>query len=326
MDFGIAIPTSGSWADPVLIRDAVQVTEELGFSTAWFSDHVVIPDYATELMSRDWYDPLSCMLVAAGATHRVRLGSDVLVAPYRNPVLLSQILASADQLSGGRMTLGIGVGYVSGEFAALGAPYADRGAMTDEYLQVLRVLWESDGAVSFDGRWVEFERVHARPRPWQRPLPIWVGGNGVAGRRRAALLGDGWHPLFPTPERYATNRAAIVRIRAEAGLDAPFAWSLSTARVQVLASAADAPAFAGYAGRTEIPKEFRYAPAPPADADGRPRFVGTAAQVREDVRAYEAVGVEHIVLRFWVGEEGFGFGQFAEQLELFASEVRETSG
>jgi probable F420-dependent oxidoreductase len=305
-----------------MIRAGVQAAEDLGYEAVWFGDHIVVPEYAGHLLAPDWYDPLSCMLVGAGATRRIRLGSDVLVLPYRDPVALSQLLAGADRLCDGRLTLGVGVGYVSGEFAALGVPYATRGAMTDEYLRVLRLLWDSRGPASFSGRWVRFDDVHASPPPLQDPFPLWVGGNGPAGRRRAARLGSGWHPLFPTPDDYASGRADIEATRRGAGIEEPFTWSLSTAMVRVLLDGERAAGFTGYAGQADIPAEFGYAPAPPTAPSGRLRFVGTPAEVAGDLDEYGRAGAEHVTLRFWVGAEGFGVDELVDQLRRFADHVR----
>jgi probable F420-dependent oxidoreductase len=309
-----------------MIRAGISAAEELGYDTVWFGDHVVIPDYAAALLSPRWYDPLSCMLVGVGATRVIRFGTDVLVAPYRNPVVLSQLLASADQLCGGRLTLGVGVGYVSGEFSALGVPYDVRGPMTDEYIRVLRLLWSGGGPVSFTGRWVSLEAVHADPRPLQTPFPVWVGGNGTAGRRRAALLGSGWHPLFPTPEDYRLGRAEITARRKAAGIEEPFTFSLSTALVRVVLDGGEPVSFAGYAGQAEIPVEFGYAPPPPTTSSGRLRCVGTPVEVAEDLIDYGRAGVEQVTLRFWVGEEGFGVDDLVDQLQRFATHVRPRVG
>jgi alkanesulfonate monooxygenase SsuD/methylene tetrahydromethanopterin reductase-like flavin-dependent oxidoreductase (luciferase family) len=214
------------------------------------------------------------------------------------------------------------VGYVSGEFSALGVPYDVRGPMTDEYLRVLRLLWSGAGPVSFTGRWVSLEDVHAAPPPLQTPFPVWVGGNGAAGRRRAALLGSGWHPLFPAPEDYRSGRADIVARRAAAAIDEPFTFSLSTALVRVVLDGEGPVSFAGYAGQAEIPAEFGYAPPPPTTPSGRLRCVGTPLEVAEDLTEYGRAGVEQVTLRFWVGEEGFGVDELVDQLQRFATHVR----
>jgi probable F420-dependent oxidoreductase len=262
------------------------------------------------------------MLVGAGATRRLRFGTDVLVLPYRNPVVLSQTLASGDQLSGGRLTLGVGVGYISGEFAAVGSPsYGQRGAVTDEYLRVMRTLWEADGPASFSGEWVQFTDVIAEPKPLQTPFPVVVGGNGQRAYRRAALLGNGWHPLFPTPEAYATGRAEILRVRADAGLTGPFTFSYSCPLVNVMLDPSERPTVQPYTERLDIPDEYTYAPPFPVDDSGRDRFTGTPEEIASDVRTYVDAGVEHFALRFHIGEPGFDVKAFTTQLERFTTLV-----
>jgi probable F420-dependent oxidoreductase len=323
VQFGVVIPNHGPFGDRVAIRDLLQAAEALGYHTAWFGDHVVIPDYASQLSHPRWFDALSCCIFGAGATTRLRFGTDVLVLPYRNPVVLSQLVASADQLSDGRLTLGVGVGYISGEFAALDTPpYAERGAVTDEYLDVLRALWQSDGPVSFHGRYISFDDVHAAPPPLQTPFPLWVGGNGARALRRAALRGTGWHPLFPTPEQYAEGRARILAIRAEAGLAAePFSFGYSCPGVTVLDEGAPRAKPLSYDDFPGIPDEYKYAPPFPAAPDGRVRFVGTPDELAADVRAYADAGVEHLALRFWTADPNATVDDVLGQFERFQALV-----
>src|SRR4051812_35439518 len=270
VEFGVVIPSAGEWGDAGAIRAGVQAAEDLGFHTAWFGDHVVIPSYAAHLSEPNWFDSVSCMLVGAGATSRIRFGTDVLVLPYRNPVVLSQVLASGDQLSGGRLTLGVGVGYISGEFAAVGSPsYERRGAVTDEYLRAMRALWETDGPAAFAGEWVQFADVIAEPKPAQTPFPVFVGGNGARAFRRAATLGNGWHPLFPSPESYAAGRTEIMRIRGQSGAAGPFTFSFSCPLVSVQLDPSERPEVKPYTERTDIPAEYHYAPPFPTDEVGR---------------------------------------------------------
>jgi len=322
VEFGVVVPSYGPWADPGMVCAAIEATEALGFASAWFGDHVVIPSYAAHLSAPRWLDPLACALVGLGATRRLRFGTDVLVLPYRNPVVLSQLLAGADQLSGGRLTVGVGVGYVSGEFAALGTPaYAERGAVTDEYLDALRALWQTPGPVSFTGKWLGFDDVFAEPKPLQTPLPVWVGGNRAAGRRRAALRGDGWHPLFPTPEHYAAGRAEILAARAARRATGPFTFSYSCPECRVYLDSEPEQAAPTYTDATGVPDEYRYAPPPPQAPNGRLRFRGTPEEFRSDVAAFADAGVEHLVLRFWSWDPNVGVDGFVEQLERFQTLV-----
>lgn len=322
MKFGVVIPNHGPFGDRGAIRELIQAADDLDFDTAWFGDHVVIPDYAKNLSHPNWFDALACCIFGAGMTTRLRFGTDVLVLPYRNPVVLSQLVAGADQLSEGRITLAVGVGYISGEFAALDTPpYAERGAVTDEYLDVLRLLWQSEGAVSYAGRYISFDDIHAAPPPLQQPFPLWVGGNKAPGLRRAALLGNGWHPLFPTPEQYAAGRERILAIRAEHGLDGPFAFSFSCPGVAVLDDAAPRTKPLSYDDFPDIPAEYKYAPAFPAAADGRTRFVGSPAEIVADVRDYADAGVQHLALRFWTADPSVGVAQLLAQFERFRADV-----
>lgn len=322
MQFGVVIPNHGPFGDRGAIRELVQAAEALGFHTAWFGDHVVIPDYASQLSHPRWFDALACCIFGAGATTRIRFGTDVLVLPYRNPVVLSQLVASADQLSDGRLTLGVGVGYISGEFAALDTPpYAERGAVTDEYLAVLHALWGSGGPVSFHGRYVQFDDVHAAPPPLQSPFPVWVGGNGARAFRRAALSGTGWHPLFPTPEQYADGRRQILALRAEHGRTEPFAFSYSCPGVTVLDDDAPRAKPLGYDDFPGIPDEYKYAPPFPVDEHGRVRFVGSPAEIAADVRAFAAAGVEHLALRFWTADPNATVDDVLAQFERFQALV-----
>lgn len=322
MQYGVVIPNHGPFGDRGAIRELVQAAEDLGFHTAWFGDHVVVPDYAVALSSPNWFDALACCIFGAGATTTLRFGTDVLVLPYRNPVVLSQLVASADQLSDGRITLGVGVGYISGEFTAVDAPpYDERGAVTDEYLDVLRALWGATGAVSHTGRHVTFRDVHAGPAPLQQPLPVLVGGNGARAFARAAARGDGWHPLFPTPEGYAAGRARIEAQRATLGRTGPFTWSYSCPGVSVVDEGTPRAKPLSYDDFLDIPDEYRYAPPFPVAADGRLRFVGTPAEIADDLRAYAAAGVEHVALRFWTADPTATVADVLAQFARFADEV-----
>lgn len=317
--FGVVIPSYGRYGDPELLIRLVRTAERLGYEGAWFADHVVVPDYAVSWMPAPQLEPLTCCLVAIGATERIRVGIDVLVAPYRNPVLLAKMAATADRFGPGRLVLGIGVGYLRGEFEALGVPYDTRGAMTDEYLEFWRHAWTAPDPIAFAGKFVTVDAVHLAVKPTDGGIPLWVGGNIDRALRRAALLGDGWHPLWPTPERYASARARIVELREAARVERPFTFSFSCPAGRVL----DAPKDA-WVVPEPVPlarPEYGYSPTVPRDADGRPRFTGTADQLIEDVRVYAGAGVDHLTLRFWTSTVDLSPTELEEQLERFATEV-----
>ncbi|MFC0863158.1 TIGR03619 family F420-dependent LLM class oxidoreductase [Sphaerimonospora cavernae] len=320
MRFGVSIPADGRFADPAAIRAVVEAAEDLGYESAWFSDHIAVPAYATEGTSPCWYDALACCLVGAGWTRRLRFGTDVLVLPYRHPLVVAKLVATADQLSGGRLTIGAGVGYIRGEFEALGTPaYERRGAVTTEYLDVLRTAWESSGSLSFQGNYLQFTDVHLEPNPRQRPFPLWAGGNGAAARRRAALHANGWHPLFPSPSRYTDGREEILRLRAAAGLSDSFTFSLSTALARIRLSDRDGGRAASV--NRDLPDEYDYRPDVPITETGRPYFVGTPDELASDVRTYASAGVDHVVLRFWTPAQPIPVTEFISQMERWMRHV-----
>jgi probable F420-dependent oxidoreductase len=320
----VVVPSVGEFADPLVDADLLQQIEELGFDSVWFGDHVVVPDYASALMSEDWLEPISRCLIGLGRTSTLRFGTEVLVAPYRNPVLVAKMLATADALSGGRLTPAFGVGYLRGEFEALGSPpYDERGAVTDEYLDVIRTLWASDGPTSFEGTYVSFDDVLFGPRPSQDAMPMWVGGNAHAALRRAARLGTGWHPLFPTAEQYRAARSRILSLRAADPdtADRPFTFSYSCGTTKLLDRPTGPYVTGNWSDLGDVPEDFSYAPPLPTDETGRPHFMGTPDQVGDDIERYVAAGVEHFVLRFATGGPETTPSQMSRQLVDFAREV-----
>lgn len=316
--FGVVIPATGPLATRAAFGDAVDTIEGLGYEDVWFGDHVAVPSYAAAITDPDWLEPITCCLLALGRTTRLRAGTDVLVVPYRNPVLVAKMAATADAMSGGRLVLGVGVGYLKGEFAALGADYKHRGAVSDEYLRAMRVLWAGAGKpTSFDGEFVRFDDVCVGPAPIRGQVPVWVGGNAPAALRRAAVLGDGWHPLFPTPGGYRRGRDAIVAMRKTSER---FVFSMSLAATKVLEPGGTyKPAL--WADLADVPDDFGYAPAVPTTDDGRVRFVGDPDQVATDVEDYLDAGVEHFTLRFSVGGHDIVVADYLDQLQWFAQEV-----
>lgn len=210
MKYGVCVPQSGRFLNPAVVGSLATEIESLGYDTIWVSDHVIVPvgeSYIPELM----HEPLALLSWLAHATERVALGISVLVVPYRDPVFTAKFLASVDVLSRGRLVLGVGVGWLKQEFDALGASYEERGAQTDEYLRVIRNLWETETS-SFDGRWKHYENMRMFPKAARErgssTIPIVVGGNEAVAHRRAAELGDGWHPINLTPEQLRDGIAA----------------------------------------------------------------------------------------------------------------------
>jgi probable F420-dependent oxidoreductase len=225
MRYGFYLPTRGPTATRDGILALAREGERLGLHSAMIADHIVFPvesrsPYPYTVDGKhpsvgDALETFSILGVVAGATERLRLVTSVLVLPYRNPVLTAKMVASLDVLSGGRLILGVGAGWLQEEFAALGVPFAERGARMDEYIAAMRELWSADKP-TFKGRFVTFEGAYCRPQPVNKSVPIIVGGHSEAAARRAGRLGDGFFPARGAPAQLI----AIARKSAEeAGRD-----------------------------------------------------------------------------------------------------------
>ena len=215
MQFGIHLPQIGRKAGPEAIRRAAQQAEALGYDDVWVNDHLVVPADAPYPPNPSFYEPVVTLTWAAAATRRVRLGTSVLVLPLRHPVHLAKELATLDLLSGGRLILGAGVGWLEGEFAALGVPAKERGARTDESIEILRRCWH-DNPIDYRGHKVptQMEMIRALPQPGRR-IPIWIGGISRQAIARAVRLGDGWHAIRLTPEELGPIVEDLRRRRPE---------------------------------------------------------------------------------------------------------------
>jgi probable F420-dependent oxidoreductase len=291
MDFGVSLPGRGPLATPESIRQLATKADALDFDSLFVTDHVVLPGSMARSVypysstgqlpggaAQDYLEPLAVLGWLAHVTRRIRIGTSVLVVPYRNPVVTAKTLATIDRLSNGRVILGAGVGWLREEFEALAAPpFEARGAVTDEYLQLMRATWTTD-PVRFEGKHYTVRDVHALPKPVQRHgIPIWIGGHTDAAVKRAATLGDAWHPIalrppgLLLPAEYATRVKQLHAWAQRAGRD-PKSIALTL----------------------RVPMEVR-AKTAKTPAGDRPMFQGTAAEIRDDLRAYAALGVSHVI-------------------------------
>lgn len=294
MKFGIWVPSVREMARPDVIRRSILRAEELGYDSLWTIDHVIAPK-ANAAQFGLLYDPLVVLGLAAGITERVQLGVSVLVLPYRHGVLTAKMVATLDQLSGGRVLVGVGSGWNAAESAILGLPFEERGAMTDEYIRVMRELWTSPEP-SFAGRYTQFQDVEFRPPPVRRPHPpIWVGGSSSAALRRTAEFGDAWHPINRAPDQLRAGYAEIARLCERFGRERP----------PVLAPRLDA----------RLVLDERGGPAP---AHAGHLLEGTPDSLVEQVEELRAIGVEHLVLEFVARDAA----HYDAQVEAFAREVR----
>jgi probable F420-dependent oxidoreductase len=208
--FGINV---GAGTTPQRARATAVLAEELGLESLWALDHVVMPSgYETNYPYHesgkmvggaeevDIADPLTWLTFAAAVTDRIELGTGVIIVPQRNPVVLAKQAASLDVLSGGRLLLGVGVGWLAEEFAAVGVPFTDRGRRHDDYVEAMRVLWR-DTKVSMHNTYTDFDNAISLPQPSSRAVPIVIGGRSNRSARRAAEIGDGYFPSIAEPDQ-----------------------------------------------------------------------------------------------------------------------------
>ena len=215
MRFGFTLPNNFGVTNP---HDVVQLgveAEELGYDSLWVNHHVVNVGYVHDRLGQaPYHDALVILTWLAANTTDVTLGTSVLVMPYLHPMILAKEIATLDQLSGGRITLGLGVGSLPEENRILGSDYDNRGQYSNEFIEVLLRLWTQEQA-SFEGEYWQFKEVVTSPKPLRQPHPpIVIGGNRPPALRRVARLGDGWHPMGVSPAGVA-ERLGVIRGEAE---------------------------------------------------------------------------------------------------------------
>lgn len=312
MDFGFSIPTRGPLANKDNIGKIAKRGEELGYRYLCASDHIVIPktiapnypytQNGVPSFSGECLEQLTLLTWLAAVTKEVRLLASVMVVPHRNPVHTAKALATIDVLSGGRLVVGCGAGWMEEEFEAIGTPpFAERGRVTDEYLRVFRELWTSDDP-SFDGEYVNFSDIIFEPKPVQKPFPpIWIGGESGRALRRTAELGDCWYPIgsnprFPlnTVERFAAGVKRLAHHAEKAGRD---------------------PATIDLAFLAIWPDDVE-----PIDIAEGERFIftGSAQDIAEDIARLGELGVNHILFNF----QRQTLEETIAAMEHFAEEIR----
>jgi probable F420-dependent oxidoreductase len=219
MRLGVVFPQTEIGDDPLAIRDYAQAAEELGYHHILAYDHVIganpasRPGWRPPYSHRDmFHEPFVLFGYLAGLTTQIEFVTGVIILPQRQTVLVAKQAAALDVLSGGRLRLGVGIGWNPVEYEALGENFKDRGRRSEEQVEVMRMLWTQE-LVSFEGKWHKITDAGLNPLPVQRPIPIWFGGTDDRALRRLARLGDGWFPLFGPDDKC---RAAIEQIRSHA--------------------------------------------------------------------------------------------------------------
>ena len=250
MKFGLRYASLGRYSNGAAAVELAQAAEAAGFDSIWTVEHVVVPRgyqsrypysptgrMGSGLEDYPIPDPLIWLAYVASATRTIKLGTAILILPQRNPVVTAKAVATLDHLAGGgRVLLGIGVGWLAEEFATLGVPFEDRGPRTDEYVAAMRALWSQECA-SYRGRFVSFDQVFCRPLPPGRRIPIIVGGDTLAAARRAGRLGDGYFPARGAPAELfdEMRRAALAAGRDPAGIEITAAAPPEPAEIEALA-------------------------------------------------------------------------------------------
>jgi probable F420-dependent oxidoreductase len=300
---GLFMPVSGRSATRETLMSGAQQAEAWGFDSVWAADRVVIPwqintGYAYNESGtffvppdRPFLEALTTMAFLAGCTERIRLGVSVVVLPYRNPLYWAKIASTIDVLSEGRFVLGVGIGWMTEEFEALGADFEHRGAVADEHLEMWNVLTTEEHA-TYEGRFHSFRDIGFLPKSFDSPIPVWVGGEARPARRRTGRYGDAWFPYFVriTPEELRSRFEEVRAFAAEAGRD-PDDVSLNCC----------------------LPVEVKAEPV----AQEPDILKGTPEQLAEALARFEQVGVGTVALQFMAPR----YPERLEQIERFATEA-----
>ncbi len=303
MKFGFSLVVRGNDATPDAFAQIAQRAEALDIDSLWCSAHVILPPQVKsgyvlipgrkhpEHWKERYWEPFTVLSFLAGLTRKLTLGTSVVIVPMHNPIELAKQVAEVDQLSGGRFVFGIGVGWFEEEFEVLGQNFRNRGARTDEAMDLMKVLW-GDDPVSFEGRHYRVEHACFAPKPLQKPSPpIWVAGGSRAALKRAARIADAWHPVRPTFEYLQEARADLDRYVEEAGRE-PGSVAIAV----------------------KLPIVFQDGP-PRSD---EPPTHGRPVDIAEAIERYREAGASHLVMDF-VPET---LATALDTMERFAQEVR----
>jgi probable F420-dependent oxidoreductase len=279
MLLGLVHVNMGSMSRPEGLAEAARTAEEAGFESVWAGEHTVLPDPqvpASPVPPQDpMLDSLLALTWAAAHTATIRLATGIVILPQHNPLVLAKQVASLDVLSEGRVMLGVGTGYLEPEFAAVGANFADRGVVTDEYLDAMQSLWY-DEHPEYHGRFADFGGVDAYPRPVQQPIPLITGGHSGPAYRRAVARAHGWYGYWLTPEQVATSLAGLRAAADEVERPA----DLGELEISVTPQGRMTPERAAEFAAAGVDRLVVLAP---PDADGTTRTIETVAAATADL-------------------------------------------
>ena len=300
LSYGMQLPIQSQsaifaegWEAGATVADLAEIArtaDRTGFAYLASCDHVAIPRRLADAMGTVWYDPVATLAFLAGVTERVLLMSHVAVVGLRHPLATAKQYATLDHLSGGRLILGVGAGHVPEEFQALGADFEGRGGLLDETVDALRAALGPEEYPEFAGERYAFSGLGQLPRPAQERVPVWIGGSSPAAVRRAAVRGDGWLPQGDPRSRLPAQIARLKELREVAGVEEP-----------IVVGAITEPLYVG----------------DPGWPVGRRTLTGKPEALAESLRAYPAMGVHQIQVRF----RSRSRDELTDQMAAFAAQV-----
>ena len=299
--FNVPLFPYDRWNGIENLTAGVRRADELGIGAISFPDHVIMPvREGAPRISTMWYDNLVLAAHLAAHTKRIRFFYNALVFPYRPAVQLAKMISTLDVVSGGRLTVGVASGWLRGEFRTLRVPFRERGAMTDEYLRAMKILWTEDEP-EFHGRYTEFERIAFEPKCAQKPhVPLWIAGSGPICLRRVVELGDGWTPMVGTLDELRQQGEWIREEAYKQGRDPAsitFAWGISIGEADPVRESARSHASQGQAGKT--------------------KSLTAPQEIIDHIQRYREIGFSDISLHFgWENVD-----DYVRQLEFIAEKI-----
>jgi probable F420-dependent oxidoreductase len=275
MKLGICLPHYGRPIEVPRMLEVARHAEARGLDSVWVTDHIIVPTQTNVVYREDMLDPLAVLPWLAGVTHRIALGTSVVILPYRSPIPVAKLLASVDVLSGGRLMVGAAIGWLEGEFDALGVPFQERVSRSEEALELFRTLW-TQAHPELETKRHRLHDVTFSPLPLQKPRPpLYVGGNSEGALRRVARLGDGWHATATTVEAFGQGAETVRRFWKDAGREGEPVLSL---RIPILIDGVH---------RAAVDMGL---------IRGRHVIGGPVATILEELRGFQALGCQHIAL------------------------------
>ena len=297
MKLGICLPHYGRPIEVGRMLEVVRRAEDCGLDSLWVTDHVIVPEQANVIYREHMLDPFAVLPWLAGVTSRVALGTSVVILPYRSPIPVAKLLASVDVLSGGRLIVGAAIGWLEGEFDALGVPFKERASRSDEALELLRTLWTQEHP-KIQTKRHRVQDVVMSPMPLQKPRPpLYIGGSSEGAFRRVARLGDGWHASSTTHDAFRQGADTVRRLWKETGREGSPYFSL---RIPILIDGVH---------RAAVDMGL---------IRGRHTLNGSAKQIAEELRGFQALGCGHVALEVSYST----FPAILETIDLIANRIR----